>query len=131
MISWVDVTFVKTLRIILFCGLDNGLNSWLNLPIFTYLILSSMERQINIYSNICTYLQIFEPRYKSFVPRYKSIVPRYKWFEDRYKWFVPRYKWFVPIFKYSYLYLSLNDLYLGPNDLNLSSNHLWICSICT
>ena len=24
----------------------------------------SMERQINIYSNICTYLQIFVPRYK-------------------------------------------------------------------
>ena len=72
-----------------------------------------MERQINIYSNIYTYLQIFGPRYKSF----------------------------IPIFKCDYLYLAsnhlylgtndlkigINDLYLGPNDLYLSSN----ATICT
>ena len=28
-----------------------------------------MERRINIYSNIYTYLQIFGPRYKSFIPK--------------------------------------------------------------
>ena len=58
-----------------------------------------MERQINIYSNICTYLQIFEPRYKSFVPKYKSFVPRYKSIVPRYKSFEDRYK---------YLYLGSN-----------------------
>ena len=86
-----------------------------------------MERRINIYSNIYTYLQIFGPRYKwfipifkSFVPSFKSFIPRYKWFEDRYKWFVPRFKWFIPIFKYDYLYLGTNHLYLGANHLYLS-----------
>ena len=120
-----------------------------------------MERQINIYSNIYTFLQIFGPRYKSFIPIFKSFVPsfksfitRYKWFEDRYKWFVSRFKWFIPIFKYDYLYLGTNHLFvpifkygwhgnihyfnvdggelnLGTNDLYLGTNHLWICSICT
>ena len=87
----------------------------------------SMERQINIYWNIYTYLQIFGPRYKSFipifksfVPSFKSFIPRYKWFEDRYKWFVPRLKWFIPIFKYDYMYLGTNNLYLGTYDLYLS-----------
>ena len=59
-----------------------------------------MERQINIYSNIYTYLQIFGPRYKSF----------------------------IPIFKYDYLYLGTNDLYLGTNDLYLGTNHLYLSS---
>ena len=55
---------------------------------------SSMERQINIYSNIYTYFQIFGLRYKLF----------------------------IPIFKYDYLYLGTNDLNLGTNHLYLSSN---------
>ena len=44
-----------------------------------------MERQINIYSNIYTYLQIFRPRYKSFIPIFKSFVPSFKSFIPRYK----------------------------------------------
>ena len=39
---------------------------------------NTMERQINIYSNIYTYLQIFVPSYKSSVPSFKSFIPRYK-----------------------------------------------------
>ena len=85
-----------------------------------------MERQVNIYSNIYTYLQIFGPRYKSFipifksfVPSFKSFIPRYKWFEDRYKWFLPRFKGFIPIFKYDYLYLGTNHLYLSSNAVDM------------
>ena len=92
------------------------------------LTLLLMERQINIYSNICTYPQIYGPRYKSFiplfksfVPSYKSFTPRYKWFEDRNKWFVPRFKWFIPIFKYDYLYLGTNHLYLSSNTVGMAT----------
>ena len=94
-----------------------------------YIGINAMERQINIYSNIYTYLQIFGPRYKSFipifksfVPSFKSFIPKYKWFADMYKWFVPTFKWFIPIFKYDCLYLGTNELYLGTNHLYLSSN---------
>ena len=45
----------------------------------------NMERQINIYSNIYTYLQIVGPRYKSFIPIFKSFVPSFKSFIPRYK----------------------------------------------
>ena len=125
-----------------------------------YMLFVNMERQINIYSNICTYLQIFVPRYKSFIPIFKSFVPSFNSFTPRYKWVEDRCKWFIPIFKYDYLHLGTNDLYLGTNhlylssntvgmatftislwteaelylgtnDLNLSSNQLWIFSTCT
>ena len=43
---------------------DNTSTSCFNLLWMDDRLHTSMERQINIYSNICTYLQIFEPRYK-------------------------------------------------------------------
>ena len=55
-----------------------------------------MERQINIYSNICTYLQIFVPRYKLLDLGTND------------------------------LYLGANDLYIGINHLKIGVNHLYL-----
>ena len=73
-----------------------------------------MERQINIYSNICTYLQIFGPRFKSFIPTCISSNHLY--------------------LASNHLHLGTNDLKIGINDLYLGSNDLYLfanTTICT
>ena len=70
-----------------------------------------MERQINIYWNIYTYLQIYGPRYKKFIPIFKSFVPSFKSF-------IPRYKSFVLIFKYGW-HGNIHYFMVDGGELNL------------
>ena len=51
------------LSVTLYACAQRGYTKWIYI-VHSYLSQSIMERQINIYSNICTYLQIFVPRYK-------------------------------------------------------------------
>ena len=75
-----------------------------------------MERLINIYSNICTYLQIFVPRYKYLDLGTNDL---YLGTNDLY-------------LGTNDLYLGTNDLYLGTNDLKIGTNiYTYLQMICT